>query len=179
MLKMTVTLAVGLYAGLIVFGKPSEALTTAQASTAGPMPATMEFAHPVIVADAERSELSGPPAVRQIPAVAVSDAPVDPMSSLARTDDRWTGEPTIVSLVGNGEVSILSTEVSTRGERLRVTGSRVNLRAGPSTADRVVGSLSGGTLAEPVGESINGWTEVRDVATGVTGFMASRFLEPV
>ncbi len=52
------------------------------------------------------------------------------------------------------------------------------MRGGPSTADGVIDSLAEGTLAEAIGETVDGWREIRDVETGRTGFMSARFLQP-
>ena len=61
---------------------------------------------------------------------------------------------------------------------LQVTGSSVNLRAGPSTNRPIVGRLSRGDRAELVSEAADGWMQVRDVASGKIGYMAGRFLAP-
>lgn len=62
--------------------------------------------------------------------------------------------------------------------RLYVTGSKVNMRAGPSTGDAVVAALTRGTEVEDLGTAIPGWSTIRVVATGKRGYMASRFLSP-
>lgn len=61
------------------------------------------------------------------------------------------------------------------GPVLYVTGSRVNFRAGPSTSDRVVGALDGGSPVEALGPPEGGWVQIRDM-DGRTGFMSGRFL---
>jgi hypothetical protein len=92
------------------------------------------------------------------------------------------GEPVVVSLIRAPEAA--ETAASPEAEPplpetlVRVTGSRVNMRAGPSVADGVVDSLPRGTLAEPVGEPRNGWQQIRDVETGMTGWMFARYLAP-
>jgi hypothetical protein len=60
-----------------------------------------------------------------------------------------------------------------------VTGSSVNLRAGPSTGDAVLTSLLRGERVEVIGATGNGWAQIRTVSTGVEGFMAARFLNPL
>ena len=57
-----------------------------------------------------------------------------------------------------------------------VTAKRVNLRAGPSTRTAILGRFKRGTKAEVISQSDNGWAEIRDVKTGLQGFMSSRFL---
>ncbi|MCG6902082.1 MAG: SH3 domain-containing protein [Rhodobacter sp.] len=61
---------------------------------------------------------------------------------------------------------------------LIVTGNRVNMREGPSTSRSVVGRLREGDKAELMAEAPDGWVQVRAVASGQTGFMAARFLQP-
>ncbi len=63
-------------------------------------------------------------------------------------------------------------------ETVYVTGSRVNLRSGPSTANAVVMSLGFGAEAELIEEMSNGWTHIRDLESGRAGYMAARFLSP-
>lgn len=59
---------------------------------------------------------------------------------------------------------------------LYVTGSRVNVRGGPSTAFGVINALGYGSKVEDLGDASDGWREVRIVETGERGFMAGRFL---
>lgn len=61
---------------------------------------------------------------------------------------------------------------------LFVTGTRVNLRAGPSTDNAIVTALVQGTAVEWVGEAPDGWLEIRDTLTGAQGFMSGDFLSP-
>ena len=61
------------------------------------------------------------------------------------------------------------------GPVLYVTGDRVNMRAGPSTGDRVVASLTRGTAVQPLGPQDAEWVNIRD-ADGRTGYVAGRFL---
>jgi uncharacterized protein YgiM (DUF1202 family) len=57
-----------------------------------------------------------------------------------------------------------------------VTGTRVNLRAGPSTLDDVVAQLARGTKAVVLDDGGGGWLQIRDLDTGVEGFMSGDFL---
>ena len=57
-----------------------------------------------------------------------------------------------------------------------VTGTRVNLRAGPSTNDAIVAALTQGTATEYVADAPDGWLQIRDPATGNVGFMSGDFL---
>lgn len=62
---------------------------------------------------------------------------------------------------------------------LYVTGSRVNVRGGPSTAYGVISSLSLGTQVEDMGDAGDGWRQIVLTGTGERGFMAGRFLSSV
>ncbi len=73
----------------------------------------------------------------------------------------------------NPEVANLATAASL----WRVTGSRVNLRAGPSTNDAVVGVALSGEAMIPTSDTSGDWIEVqRD--TGESAWIFARFLEP-
>lgn len=61
------------------------------------------------------------------------------------------------------------------GPVLYVTGDRVNMRAGPSTGDRVVAALGRGAAVRPLGPTDAEWVNIRD-AGGRTGYVAGRFL---
>lgn len=63
------------------------------------------------------------------------------------------------------------------GPVLYVTGDRVNVRAGPSTGDRVVMALGRGAAVQPLGAQDGEWVNIRD-ADGRTGYVAGRFLSP-
>ncbi|MFW5654859.1 MAG: SH3 domain-containing protein [Roseicyclus sp.] len=62
--------------------------------------------------------------------------------------------------------------------RLRVTGDRVNLRAGPSTGNEVLAALTLGTEVELIERVADGWAHLRVPDTGLTGYMSGDFLEP-
>ena len=61
---------------------------------------------------------------------------------------------------------------------LYVTGTRVNMRAGPATSFGKVGALTRGTAVDDMGEAAPGWSQIRVIETGQRGFMATRFLSP-
>jgi len=61
---------------------------------------------------------------------------------------------------------------------LYVTGSRVNMRGGPSTNDGIVAALVRGTAVSDLGEVVPGWSAIRVIETGEIGYMATRFLSP-
>ncbi len=64
-------------------------------------------------------------------------------------------------------------------ELKRVTGSAVNMRAGPGTSYGVVSTLTRGTDVEVLETMDNGWAHLRVIDTGRVGWMAARFLGDV
>lgn len=58
----------------------------------------------------------------------------------------------------------------------QVTATSVNLRAGPSTAEAIVGRASQGDMVEVLGDAAPGWSTIRDPASGDTVYMSSQFL---
>ena len=186
MLKMVLTTTVALYAGFVIWGQPEDgpASTSPVTSSATVVTASdANFDKPVILSD------SGDNAV--VTRAAVTETVVPDAAEIAASapvpgdvEPRLIGEPVVVSLVRpttaapEATAPAETTEAPDVDGLLRVTGSRVNLRFGPSTADSIVGSLSEGMLAEPVGSEIDGWIEIRAVDSGLTGYMASRFLDP-
>jgi uncharacterized protein YgiM (DUF1202 family) len=53
----------------------------------------------------------------------------------------------------------------------------LNLRTGPSTSNRVLTSLGFNQKVEFLSQSPTGWSEVRDLRTGVIGWVSSHYLE--
>lgn len=61
----------------------------------------------------------------------------------------------------------------------RVAGDSVNFRAGPSTNTAVLTSLVFGDEVEYLDDAPDDWAHLRVVSSGLEGYMAARFLEPV
>jgi uncharacterized protein YgiM (DUF1202 family) len=61
----------------------------------------------------------------------------------------------------------------------RVAGSNVNFRAGPSTNTAVLTGLVRGDQVEFISDAADGWAYLRVLDSGLEGYMAARFLEPV
>jgi|GEM_PF-603405 len=191
MFKLTFSLAVALYAGFVIWGDPSDALTTevSTRNVASEAQSNAQFDRPVILNDG-----SGPASSAVVTRAAVTDTVVPDAATIAASAPapetfgaapRVIGDPMVVSLVRPYQpdpADALQTAAATVTDApeglLKVSGTRVNMRSGPSTSNAVIDSLAGGTLAEPLGEPVNGWVEIRDVATGLTGYMSARFLEP-
>lgn len=63
------------------------------------------------------------------------------------------------------------------GQIARVTGTAVNLRAGPSTANAVVGQVTLGQTVRVLDPDRDGWAAIENPATGNRAFISSRFLD--
>lgn len=57
-----------------------------------------------------------------------------------------------------------------------VRANAVNMRAGPSTKNGIVGRLTRGNEVLNMGDAAPGWSQIRVVSTGERGFIASKFL---
>ena len=180
MFRLTFTLAAALYAGFVVWGDPETA--TAQSRT---MPTPILEASAGVVEDVDAPTIIGSAREAAPVVTRAAIAPVTPDAAAIAAaapipttlEPRLIGEPIVVSLMSPAGPASVDDVASTEG-LLRVTGSRVNMRSGPGVSNGVVDSLPLGTLAEPIGAPIDGWQEIRDVESGLTGFMSARFLEP-
>lgn len=183
MFKMTFTLAVALYSGFVIWGDPSDDLTTTVTTRdLAVAAAATEYAQPVIMDGAAQNGVAVTRAA--VVDIVVPDAATiaasAPLPQAGTAGPRLIGEPVVVSLVQTAAPAATSTAaVQDEVDGLfKVSGTRVNMRSGPSTSNTVVDSLPGGTLAEIIGTEADGWVQIRDVASGQTGYMAARFLEP-
>ncbi|WP_375551527.1 SH3 domain-containing protein [Rhodophyticola porphyridii] len=87
--------------------------------------------------------------------------------------------PDVVSVAAATPVPVQSDAASPAAkEMVYVTGSRVNMRAGPSTQNPVLMALGYGAEAELIEEIPNGWVQIRHTESGRVGYMAGRFLSP-
>lgn len=57
-----------------------------------------------------------------------------------------------------------------------VTGTRVNLRSGPSTSTAVIGQVTFGQEALVLEETADGWFRIETAQNGATGFIFGQFL---
>lgn len=69
-------------------------------------------------------------------------------------------------------------EKSAEGEVWYVAGNSLNVRAGPSTNDEVVGKLSRGEATLVVSREGEDWARIRIEGDGIEGYVAMRFLTP-
>ncbi len=103
-------------------------------------------------------------------------AVIDPVD-LMPTDGRAT--VAAVSVVDPDAVEVAQEQAE--GARIiwRVAGSNVNFRAGPSTNTAVLAGLVRGDEVEFLADAPDGWAHLRVLESGLEGYMAARFLEPV
>lgn len=97
--------------------------------------------------------------------------------------DEPSGEAATGILAGLGDPGFFATgdggrqdESSGSGKLLYVTGSRVNVRSGPSTAYGVVGSVTGGELVELLSYEGADWARIRLNDGDQMGYMSRKFL---
>ncbi|WP_378946372.1 SH3 domain-containing protein [Paracoccus sp. R86501] len=66
-------------------------------------------------------------------------------------------------------------ELGEDGQIMFVTASRLNMRSGPGTQNRVLESLTRGTRVEALGPPDGDWVQIR-TAQGVVGYTSGEFL---
>lgn len=127
--------------------------------SAGSLALTGSTAEALSLADGVRARTETPQAARNVPAQLDLSQPVETI--------------TVAPVEGQNapDAQALPTSI--------VIATSVNLRAGPSTAEAVVGRVSQGDLVEVIGPSATGWTGIRHPENGNTVYMASQFLEAV
>ena len=164
MLRLTVFVCAAVYAGLVIFSDSAPERDAASA------PAAQDVAN--------ASESSAPQQVTLVTYDGRS-LPVAAVIAPGRILD-GSGEVKLVSTPRMAEtVSISASQGQPERPVAEVTGNSVNLRAGPSTRDRVLTALVRGEQVELLGATGDGWAQIRSVSTGVEGFMAVRFLSPL
>jgi hypothetical protein len=165
-LNLSLMLGAAIYAGLVIFSEPAPE-TAARPGDVARNAATVDFAAPAR------------PAVPDILYTAdgrslTIAAVIDPVALAHRSDG--------IALIATdrSEVVIASGSGSIDDPALvEVTGNQVNLRAGPSTADAVLGSMLRGDRAELIASPGNSWVRIRALSTGIEGYMADRFVAPM
>ncbi len=74
--------------------------------------------------------------------------------------------------------NVVATETAAAAPQVEmwyVTGSRVNIRSGPSTSNGIVTQAVFGDEAEPLSSTANDWIEIR-MSNGQTGWIFGKFL---
>ena len=178
MFRMSFWLCAGLFAVMSLTDGPA---TSMQAASFVPTPEAPHDvvsikAEPVLLADASALAAKEPadpvtPNDASITSVSFGKTPTTALVEVVSRDapKGYTSETA---------PAVKSSRATPNGEVVAITGNRVNLRAGPSTNDAVVGQLTRGTKAQVVGRPAKGWIELQDLETGLHGFMAERFTAP-
>lgn len=196
MIRMTVTLIVAIYVVLIVVppADHGENVTVTRAEGQNWLVA--------IITDAEAGAQRPP---RDRPAVSYRTHRSSLTDNLLETEDGYAlqtarGEQLAIAAVINpvdllprdetaaaiGSVSVavaadpaVAQPAEGTGQIWRVVASAVNFREGPSTNTNVLTALSRGEEVEFLASAADDWARLRVVSTGLEGYMASQFLEPV
>ncbi|SES03899.1 SH3 domain-containing protein [Tranquillimonas rosea] len=92
-----------------------------------------------------------------------------------QADPEPNAEPKLIKASAPATEAAVASDRQAR-EMWVVTGSVVNLRSGPSTANEVVGQVSRGEKAEVLEETTDGWFRIRTEST--TAYIYGQFLEP-
>ncbi|MBM9596312.1 SH3 domain-containing protein [Roseitranquillus sediminis] len=154
MLRLTASLLVALYAVLIIWGEPRR-------EPGVEVTRNNSLATTLVSPASARDETS--PATNVSPAEAVQIA-------LAAGEARPEAAP--------AAVAVREAEPATEPQRdVRfVTGTRVNLRAQPTTSSAIVGQVGVGDAAEVLSEGDGGWVRVRTLDEGTEAYIFGRFL---
>ncbi|MEW6386493.1 MAG: SH3 domain-containing protein [Thermodesulfobacteriota bacterium] len=96
-----------------------------------------------------------------------------------KRDQDYRGWWRVVSLKsGNlGWIPVLAVSERPGPPFYYVNVSSLALRAGPSTANRIIATLGFNEQVEILGMGPSGWAKVRDVPRGIIGWVAGRYLE--
>ena len=161
---------------LVIWGRPPDAATGVEAASPGAYdPGLVTPAAMAVGADsAAGPAATAPPIVLAAGGVMEIDAVIDPgRDAGTRVVVGFPPRPGDDGPSGDGATADPEAAAPVA---LVVTGSRVNLRAGPSTATAVRAALTAGSRAELIEALPNGWMHIRATETGMTGYMASDFL---
>ncbi len=121
------------------------------------------------VAPANKPALLAPEAIfEQVSAPLASPEPENTVFTLSTYADPMVAEPAARETAARDESQIWY-----------VDGNSVNVRAGPSTDDAVIGKLSRGEATLLVSREGEDWARIRIEGDGIEGYVAVRFLTPV
>ncbi len=156
MFRLTAVLLAGLYATMAIWGHPVDSeLEVTRADTPTAVPALAAAAGPR--SDAHDNSGEGLADVGASEAIEMALA-----AGEARASDRPA--PSAERPAAEGQADLWY-----------VTGSRVNLRDGPSTNAAIVGGVSLGDRAEVLSDPSDAWTRIR-TDRGTEAWIYSRFL---
>ena len=162
MLRLTALLVVALYAVMVIWGEGPEAagpesdvVVTRAAGLGGPLMGVAAASSEIVPDRDEATDLSKLSAAEAVQ-VAIAAGEVEP----AERPDR---EPRVADVAPEPEPAWF------------VTASSVNLRAGPSTRNAIVGRAGLGDRAEVLSNPSDDWIRIR-TEQGVEAYIYGRFL---
>lgn len=187
MLKWVVGLCAAMYLVLITYGEPtSEELAarelrdsqqvTRLETTPVSTPKVQETVDPeavetdveqVITSVAATTTVIEAPALVSASTESTAPATVTPVETASIVNDVSEPEP---------ETQLTNVAATTSNEIWRVTARAVNLRAGPSTNNAVVGRATQNDSAEIIELLPSGWAKVYILETGTEAFISAQFL---
>lgn len=189
MLRLTFLLCSGLFLVMLLggrdFGQLRPGLAQADAEAkAAPVTADVpkvETAALDVIAPAVVPKAAPQPVVSETVA-----APVAPKVVIAQTAPvpvPTEPENTVFTLSNFADpvpdvATTVAEEDTAEGEIWYVAGNSLNVRAGPSTNDDVVGKLSRGEATLVVWREGEDWARIRIEGDGIEGYVAMRFLTP-
>ena len=171
-IRLSLITAIGLGAGLYYFGGDEDLPADRLGRDAGIVPersvTSAEVPEETPVSDALSEALASDqsPETASVLSVAVTnpDPAPDPIATPVAATPEPTPEPEPAA------------EPTRQVTFLYVTGTRVNVRGGPSTDYGVIAALGQNTAVEDLGDASGGWREIRLLDTGERGYMSERFL---
>ena len=182
MIRLTLILAIAIFAVLVLVPREDDRTQPAPAETT-----TASALQPDTRADATSGETGALRETADGRMVLTTttgeqltiDLVVEPsdVSPTGADDDVPTQETAAAAAIPEATAQTANADDAT-GPRLRVTGDRVNFRAGPSTDDAILATLELGTEVVLLERVADGWAHLRVTATGLTGYMSGDFLEP-
>ncbi len=173
-IRLTTLLCASLYLAMVIFGTEQPGTATAEAAAPEPVqpvsargtfsPAT----EPLLI----NANFTASPEPSVTPAVAIEDVTPAVAEDPAEAEDS--------GLLRIGKFDAPASVLQDKGiDVVEVSGTVVNLRAGPSTGNDIVGTLRRGARAELIETAENGWMRIRDLDSGAEGYMSGKFLARV
>lgn len=109
------------------------------------------------------------------------DAVINPVDLVG--NDNVIPSIAVAALAEPEDITVTATEQpiaeEAPAEIWRVAANAVNFREGPSTNTAVLTSLRRGAEVEFLADAPDNWAHLRIVGSGIEGYMAAEFLEPV
>lgn len=168
MFRYLVAAAASIYCGLLIFGDDSRRPDVSRQATDDVSGLTL----------AAFSEIDTSDAVQRLEG-GMSDNEAIEAALRAGEELRANRERKVLRggkvAAANAEPEAPAPESTAIAELWYVSGTRVNLRAGPGTGNAVVGQLALGEAAEVLGDQ-DGWYQIRTADGAVTGWIYGKFL---